>query len=417
MFPVSLAGVDNIKSSNILFSVFFLLYIHRCFLTCWPVGTTLNIQSILLRIVCIFFVAGKLFCRKVFLKVYFASVLVFLQRCTSRTSWSLLKFYSGGWIKLARLISHLVDPLLLNVNNPPNIRFFFQPPPSFREKFGEKLGKFGKLSVLSSRRAEDACTVYCWIVHFWVLAPLSQVQAQCRSGWVGLGSVECLAVTESQLSWSPPTILYRKPPQPPSEKPPLLLEPTYSLPVYSKSGSWLNCSQAVKCRRRKENNHYPASKQSYVALEELMLALVSYEKDHPAGKTQAQASTNRHGWVKNTWTQPCEVRAALHKYYMCRSTNLQKAFPVSIDPRAYQGQVSSSVFDTKYLTPCAIVHIVPLPLLYNCIGGETALYYATVERVAVGSWRENLIEVHWNELHWLFILLQRRFASGALQWI
>ena len=53
-----------------------------------------------------------------------------------------------------------MDPLLLNVNNPPNIRFFFQPPPSFREKFGEKLGKFGKLSVLSSRRAEDACTVH-----------------------------------------------------------------------------------------------------------------------------------------------------------------------------------------------------------------------------------------------------------------
>ena len=161
--------------------------VYRCFLSCWPVGTTLNIQSILLRIVCIFFVAGKLFCRKVFLKVYFASVLVFLQRCTSQTSWSLLKLYSGGWIKLARLISHLVDPLLLNVNNPPNIRFFFQPPPSFREKFGEKLGKFGKLSVLSSRRAEDACTVHsllfsiglftfeCW--HRW---------ARCRNS-AGVG--------------------------------------------------------------------------------------------------------------------------------------------------------------------------------------------------------------------------------------
>ena len=114
--------------------------------------------------------------------------------------------------------------------------------------------------------------------------------------WVSRsGAVECLAVTESQLSWSPPTILYRKPPQPPSEKPPLLLEPTYSLPVYSKSGSWLNWSQTVKCRRRKENNHYPASEQPYVALEELMLTLVSYEKDDAAGKTQAQASTNRHG--------------------------------------------------------------------------------------------------------------------------
>ena len=54
-----------------------------------------------------------------------------------------------------------MDPLLLNVNNQPNILYFFQPLLSFSEKFGEKLGKFGKLSVLSSRRAEDACTVSC----------------------------------------------------------------------------------------------------------------------------------------------------------------------------------------------------------------------------------------------------------------
>ena len=181
---------------------------------------------------------------------------------------------------------------MLNVNNPPNIRFFFQPPPSFREKFGEKLGKFGKLSVLSSRRAEDACTACCSALDCSLLS-VGTVEpgAGTVQEWVSRsGAVECLAVTESQLSWSPPTILYRKPPQPPSEKPPLLLEPTYSLPVYSKSGSWLNCSQAVKCRRRKENNHYPASEQPSVAVQEL-LTLVSYE----AGKTQAQPSTDRHG--------------------------------------------------------------------------------------------------------------------------
>ena len=64
---------------------------------------------------------------------------------------------------------------------------FFQlkPPWSFCEKFGEKLGKFGKLSVLSSRRAGDACRGPLYIVGMFAFS-LSRVhQSVLHSGRLG----------------------------------------------------------------------------------------------------------------------------------------------------------------------------------------------------------------------------------------
>ena len=80
---------------------------------------------------------------------------------------------------------------------------FFQliPPWSFCEKFGEKLGKFGKLSVLSSRRAEDACRVRSTSLGCSLFQLVEFIEVCCTVvDWVsGSPAVECLAVTESQL--------------------------------------------------------------------------------------------------------------------------------------------------------------------------------------------------------------------------